>query len=310
MKKAIILLSGGLDSATCLAMAKEQGFACYALSFDFGQKHRVELGSAVAIAKKLNALDHKILSIGLGALGGSALTDHALAVPDYQKSDETIPSTYVPARNTIFLSVALGWAEIVGAFDIFYGANFILLDENGKVSDQGEVALIPPAIGLSTQLLNADHHQIYFAGMPIALDGTVLRRHGDELRRYPNHYFCMLGRIDDTMKLGGIKTSAADIERVLVEIPGIIETAAIAVSETQGPCKLAIYAATQRILSTEEKISIKQLMQEKISHNLNPLFKIEHVFFLPELPKTASNKIMRRVLRHQYPFASTTNSPT
>lgn len=123
-KKAVILLSGGLDSVTCLAIAKAAGFACYALSFDFGQKHKVELESAKKIAHSMGVIDHKILPLALDQLGGSSLLDKDVAVPDFTGENE-IPSTYVPARNTVFLAIALGWAEVINAFDIYIGANFI-----------------------------------------------------------------------------------------------------------------------------------------------------------------------------------------
>ncbi|MHB1947647.1 MAG: 7-cyano-7-deazaguanine synthase QueC [Gammaproteobacteria bacterium] len=121
-KKAVILLSGGLDSTTCLAIAKQEGFECYALSFNFGQKHNIELESAKRIAQMFGVKDHKVLPLALGELGGSALTDKNIDVPDYAGNNQ-IPSTYVPARNTVFLAIALGWAEVLGAFDIFIGAN-------------------------------------------------------------------------------------------------------------------------------------------------------------------------------------------
>ena len=124
-KKAIILFSGGLDSTTCLAIARSQGFELYALSFDYGQKHNVEMEVAKQIAKKMHVVEHKMISLhAIGELSGSSLTDASIAVPDYQ-GDGQIPSTYVPARNTIFLSMALGWGEVLGAFDIFMGANDI-----------------------------------------------------------------------------------------------------------------------------------------------------------------------------------------
>ncbi|SRR5579883_132399 len=123
-KKAVILLSGGLDSTTCLAIAKEKGYDCYALSFSFGQKHSGEVECAKKIAKKFQVKDHKILNLALNELGGSSLVDPDMLIPDF--SDENkIPSTYVPARNTIFLSVALGWAESLEAYDIFFGANYV-----------------------------------------------------------------------------------------------------------------------------------------------------------------------------------------
>jgi 7-cyano-7-deazaguanine synthase len=127
-KKAVVLFSGGLDSTTCLAIAKSQGFDCYALSFAYGQKHSVELECAKNLAKNLKVTQHKIVTVSLNDLGGSALLDNAVSVPDY-KAGASIPSTYVPARNTIFLSLALGWAEALGAFDIFLGAN--VMDYSG-----------------------------------------------------------------------------------------------------------------------------------------------------------------------------------
>lgn len=120
-KKAIILLSGGIDSAVCLAQAKSQGYTCYALTFDYGQRHRIELNAAKDIAKKY-AIDHKIIQLGLDQFGGSALTNPTIKMPNAIATTE-IPNTYVPARNTIFLSIALAWAEVLGAFDIFFAAN-------------------------------------------------------------------------------------------------------------------------------------------------------------------------------------------
>ncbi len=125
-KKAIILLSGGLDSATIMAIAQSRGFACYALSFRYGQKHQQEIDCAKTIAKSMSAAEHRTLDIDLGVLGGSALTDVDISVPknsDAIGENGPIPVTYVPARNTIFLSYALAWAEIVGALDIFIGVN-------------------------------------------------------------------------------------------------------------------------------------------------------------------------------------------
>ena len=125
-KKAVVLLSGGLDSATILAIAREQGFRCYALTFRYGQRHDREVVAAQRVAESIGVADHRIANIDLGAFGGSALTDSAIDVPkdraDLEDSAE-IPPTYVPARNTIFLSYALAWAEVSGAFDIFIGVN-------------------------------------------------------------------------------------------------------------------------------------------------------------------------------------------
>ncbi len=122
-RRAVVLLSGGLDSATTLALAREQGFACYALSLDYGQRHRTELKAAQRVAKALGVVEHKIIPLDLGAFGGSALTDREIAVPE--QPGKGIPVTYVPARNTIFLSLALGWAEVLGAWDLFIGVNAV-----------------------------------------------------------------------------------------------------------------------------------------------------------------------------------------
>lgn len=122
-KKAVVLVSGGLDSATVLAIAREADYACYALSMDYGQRHRIELQRAAQVAKANGAVEHRTVRIDIGSFGGSALTDDGIDVPD--KASEDIPVTYVPARNTVFLSVALGWAEILEAEAIFIGANAV-----------------------------------------------------------------------------------------------------------------------------------------------------------------------------------------
>jgi 7-cyano-7-deazaguanine synthase len=123
----VVLVSGGLDSATVLAVARDAGHACYALSFDYGQRHRVELTAAQRVAASLGAAEHRVVRLDIGWMGGSALTDTNLAVP--HRPGAGIPITYVPARNTIFLAVALGWAEVLGARDIYIGAN--ALDYSG-----------------------------------------------------------------------------------------------------------------------------------------------------------------------------------
>ena len=124
---AVVLLSGGLDSATALAIAREQGFVCHALSVDYGQRHNAELEAARRVARSLGAREHRVMRVDLAGIGGSALTDPAIAVPE-QPSDG-IPVTYVPARNTIMLSLALAWAEVLEARDIFIGVN--VLDSSG-----------------------------------------------------------------------------------------------------------------------------------------------------------------------------------
>jgi 7-cyano-7-deazaguanine synthase len=124
-KKAIVLVSGGLDSATVLAAARRQGFACYAISFDYGQRHRAELAAADRVAEALGAEEHRVVPIDLSAFGGSALTDDTIAVPESGVVPDEIPVTYVPARNTVFLSLALAWAEVLGATDLFIGVNAV-----------------------------------------------------------------------------------------------------------------------------------------------------------------------------------------
>lgn len=122
-KPAVVLLSGGLDSATTLAMARDAGFVCHTLSFDYGQRHVSELQAAARLSQQMGAVEHKVIRIGLDAIGGSALTDDSIAVPD--KPASGIPVTYVPARNTVFLAFALGWAEVLGSLDIFIGVNAV-----------------------------------------------------------------------------------------------------------------------------------------------------------------------------------------
>jgi len=119
----VVLLSGGMDSATVLAIAREQGYETYALSFRYGQRHSAELEAAQQLARSLGAAEHKIIDLDLSSIGGSALTDLAIEVPDHPS--EGIPVTYVPARNTVFLSIALGWAEVLGSQDIFIGVNAV-----------------------------------------------------------------------------------------------------------------------------------------------------------------------------------------
>ena len=122
---AVVLVSGGLDSATCLAIARAAGFRCHALSFSYGQRHRAELDAAARVATALGAIEHRVMQIDLAAFGGSALTDAAIPVPEDGATGTSIPVTYVPARNTIFLAFALAWAEVLRAHDIFIGVNAV-----------------------------------------------------------------------------------------------------------------------------------------------------------------------------------------
>ncbi|HEX8078276.1 MAG TPA: 7-cyano-7-deazaguanine synthase, partial [Chthoniobacterales bacterium] len=125
MKRAVVLISGGLDSATMMAIANRDGFRAHALSFDYGQRHKIELAAAKRVARSLGAADHRIAQIDLRIFGGSALTGSVAVPKDRETKTSSIPVTYVPARNTIFLSYALAWCEALGASDIFIGANAI-----------------------------------------------------------------------------------------------------------------------------------------------------------------------------------------
>ena len=122
-RAAVVLVSGGLDSATVLAMARARGYRCYTLSFDYGQRHRAELAAAERVSHAFGDVEHKVVRLNLDSIGGSALTDMDIAVPE--EETEGIPVTYVPARNTVFLSIALGWAEVLEARDIFIGVNAV-----------------------------------------------------------------------------------------------------------------------------------------------------------------------------------------
>jgi 7-cyano-7-deazaguanine synthase len=148
MKRAVVLLSGGLDSATVLAMARVQGFECFALSVDYGQRHHAELAAAQRVARTLGAREHRVVNIDLTGFGGSALTDSNIAVPEHASSG--IPITYVPARNTIMLSLALAWAEVLHAQDIFIGVNAV--DYSGYPDCRPEyVAAFERMANLATQ---------------------------------------------------------------------------------------------------------------------------------------------------------------
>jgi acetyl-CoA synthetase len=180
------------------------------------------------------------------------------------------------------------------------GLDFVILDGNRDLSDKGEVFIIPPSIGLSTELLNCDHHRVYFANTPhLPCSSIPLRRHGDQMERLSNNYYRSHGRVDDTMNLGGIKVSSAEIERALSTVEEVYETAAIAVSPAAGgPSQLIIYAVVA--LDRQDKEALKTDLQKAIAQHLNPLFKIYDLIFIDALPRTASNKVMRRVLRDQY----------
>ena len=176
------------------------------------------------------------------------------------------------------------------------GVDFLLFDENGTPTDNGEVFIIPPSLGLSTSLLNADHNEVYFKGAP----QPNLRRHGDAIERLPNNCYRIHGRVDDTMNLSGIKVSSAEIEEVLNTIDSVQETAAVAVPpKGGGPSRLVIYAVLAASGAAPAKRELHATLQVALSEHLNPLFRIHDVVIVDALPRTASNKVMRRLLRQQ-----------
>jgi len=178
------------------------------------------------------------------------------------------------------------------------GGEFVLLDENGQPADAGEMFLIPPIPGLSSELLNRDHHEVYFKGNP-RYRGIQLRRHGDELIRLENGYYRAQGRSDDAMNLGGIKVSSVQIEEVINRLEFIKESAAIAVSPKEGgPSVLVIYAVCLPSKESPEK-KLRQT-QSIVKNRLNPLFKVQQLIEIEKLPRTASGKVMRRELRKSH----------
>ncbi len=196
-------------------------------------------------------------------------------------------TTVQPAAPATFTTPALG-------------LDIAICDEEGQSSNNGEVFVIPPSIGLSTELLNKDHHEVYFEGTPQTPKGVLLRRHGDGVERLADGYYRIHGRVDDTMNLGGIKVSSTEIEGVLNSVSGIREVAAIAVSPPDsGPSQLVIYAV---LLPGADTGSLTASLQSAIRNHLNPLFRIHDVIVVEALPRTASNKIMRRVLRDEQSY--------
>ena len=177
------------------------------------------------------------------------------------------------------------------------GLDLVLIDEAGEPGDVGEVFLIPPSMGLSTELLNRDHHGVYYSDVPDI--GKPLRRHGDQMERIENGYFRALGRVDDTMNLGGIKISSAELEGTLEGVGGISELAAVAVPPVEGgPDRLVVFVVPTR--DPIDSDAMRTEMQKVIRALLNPLFKIYEVVSIEALPRTASHKVMRRSLRARY----------
>lgn len=198
-------------------------------------------------------------------------------------------SVLLPASPATFSTPALG-------------LDFVVLDESGQrvpVGGMGELFVVPPSVGLSDRLLNRDHDEVYHEGTPEGPDGQPLRRHGDEIERLGKEYWRAQGRADDTMNLGGIKVASIELERVMDLYPAVKETAAIGVAPPGGGSeRLVVFAVPEE--GTSDKQEVKRALQERIKSRLNPLFRIHDVVFVESLPRTASNKVMRRELRADY----------
>jgi acetyl-CoA synthetase len=189
---------------------------------------------------------------------------------------------------------------VPGAFNTpALGLDFVILDDKGLPAENGELFIIPPSIGLSTTLLKQDHHEVYFADTPRGPHGEMLRRHGDQTEKLPNGYWRGRGRADDTMNLGGIKISSAEIEHTVRTVPDVTDAAAIAVASEQGPSRLVIYTVCSGTRASQKDV-LAAAMQKALRRELNPLFKIHDIVIIPALPRTASNKVLRRVLRDRY----------
>ena len=179
------------------------------------------------------------------------------------------------------------------------GSELVILNANHEPTDNGEIFLLPPAVGLSTELLNQDHHQVYYSDIPL-YQNRICRRHGDQMERLPGNYFRAHGRSDDSMNLSGIKVSPNQIENELNQLDFVKESAAVAVAPKEGgPSKLIVYVVPHNNYQLNPA-EMQSAMQEAIRQNLNPLFKISDLRVIKHLPRTASNKVMRRHLRQNY----------
>jgi acetyl-CoA synthetase len=197
-----------------------------------------------------------------------------------------------------YVSQALTQASSPATFSTpTLGLDLAILDEEGKPAQQGEIYIVPPSIGLSLSLLNRDHHDVYYEGVPSGPSGEQLRRHGDQFEILPGGYYRAQGRADDTMNLGGIKVSSAEIERAVASVEGVTDVAAIAVEPPGGgPSLLVLYVVAR----PGDVDALRSAAQKAISARLNPLFRVHDVRLVDSLPRTASNKVMRRGLRDQY----------
>lgn len=188
------------------------------------------------------------------------------------------------------------------------GTRFVLLDDAGQLADAGEVFLVHPALGMSHRLINGDHHAAYYADAPLGPNGETLRRHGDQLQRLSNGYYRVLGRADDAINLGGIKVGSAELERAVVDEAGLPETAMIGVPHPDGGPNRLVACIGFHPADGPDKPALLTKLQQIISTKLCPLFKLDDVFYCGPLPRTASNKIMRRELRRMYEEVRRNNS--
>ena len=176
--RAVVLVSGGLDSATCLAIARSEGYECHALSLAYGQRHTAELDAAARVATTLGAVEHRVMMVDLAAFGGSALTDPAIALPE--SPGEGVPVTYVPARNTVFLSFALAWSEVLGAHDIFIGVNAV--DYSGYPDCRPEyIAAFERMANLATRAATEELQPLFIRTPLIQLGKADIIRQGRTL---------------------------------------------------------------------------------------------------------------------------------
>ena len=226
--------------------------------------------------------------------------------------EASVPADYAWLMETVGAPVIeyCGGTEIGGGFLIgtvlddavpaefttpTLGTDLRILDEDGRPADEGELFVVPPVVGLSSELLNRDHDVVYYEGVP-EID-VPLRRHGDHMQRLPGGRYRALGRVDDTMNLGGVKISLAELERSVAGVEGVAEVAAVAVPPPGGgPDRLVVYAVPSPGVAPDVD-RWRREMQAAIRSNLNPLFRVDRVVAIDELPRTASAKVMRRELR-------------
>jgi len=180
------------------------------------------------------------------------------------------------------------------------GLDVVILSEDGRAATQGELFIMPPSVGLSQTLINRDHHEVYYKDTPRGIKLELLRRHGDEFEALPGGYYRAHGRADDTMNLGGIKVSSAEIERVVLGVEGVSDVAAIAIDPPGGGPSLLVLYVVPKLGASLRPDACKEFAQSVIAAHLNPLFRVHEVRIAESLPRTASNKVMRRVLRDQH----------